>query len=282
MHDGPGLRTVIFLKGCPLRCAWCHNPETQAPEKELLFYAKKCISCAACVSVCPQNAHRIEEEHRFLRERCASCFACASVCPSGALEVTGREYTAEELLCEVMRDAPFYGETGGLTLSGGEPLMQTASLTLLHLAKEAGISTALETCGYADPARIAEAVPYTDLFLYDIKDTDPVRHSLYTGKDNRLILENLKKLDSLGARTRLRCILVNGINTEKVHYRRLADLARSLSFCEGVEFLPYHAYGGSKATFLGRADNGRAAWIPTDAQLSEAKACVAGAGVHVL
>lgn len=282
MHDGPGIRTTVFLKGCPLRCAWCHNPETQKSNSQLLYYSQKCIGCTACAAVCPNGVHSFEGEHTLDRSLCHSCGLCAKACPTGALELVGKDCTVEEILAEVAKDAAFYGEQGGVTVSGGEPFLQKeATLALLKACKEKGFHTAVETCGFFDSALLEDAVAYTDLFLWDLKDTNEERHKQYTGVSNDVILSNLKRVDALGAKVRLRCILVNGVNTEKAHYEKIAEIASSLSQCEGVDLLSYHAYGGSKATFLGLADNGRVDWIPTQEQIDEAQNCLHSFGINV-
>lgn len=283
MHDGPGVRTVVFFKGCPLRCAWCHNPEMQKAEQEMLFYPQKCIFCGACVSACPTGAQIIHPERRFERDRCVACGLCAEVCCTNALVKVARDMTGEEILAAVMKDKAFYGEAGGVTLSGGEALTHGEGIvSLLTACKEAGLGTAVETCGYFDGELIPHLIPVVDLFLWDVKDTDDDRHKAYTGVSNRRILENLRRVDALGGRTRLRCILVNGVNTDEAHYAALAELAMGLIHCEGIEFLPYHAYGGSKMVPLGLADNGRVDWIPDAETLEAAKAYVAERGVRVI
>lgn len=275
MHDGPGVRTTVFFKGCPLDCAWCHNPETKKKRSELLYYAKKCISCGACASMCQNDAHSFCEGHIFNRALCKSCFKCADVCPSRALEICGKDYTVDEIMDVVKKDAAFYSNGGGLTVSGGEPLMQgEGAISLLRSAKESGFATALDTCGYFGGEIFRAAAEYTDLFLFDLKDTDSERHKRYTGVSNEKIIENLFFLDSLGARIRLRCVLVNGVNSNAEHYEKVAQIAKNLKNCDGVDVLPYHAYAGSKATFIGESDNGRVEWIPNESQTEEFKRAV--------
>ena len=276
MHDGPGVRTTAFLKGCPLRCAWCHNPETQSADRQLLFYGKKCIGCGAC-SVCPNGAHVFGENHLIDREKCTVCGRCAAVCPASALQISGYRMSVSRIADEAEKDRAFYGKDGGVTVSGGEPFFQPRGLiALLRECRKRGLGTAVDTCGYFDPSYLPDAVPLTDLFLFDIKDTDPDRHKEYTGADPGLIIKNLYAADRLGARIRLRCILVNGVNTDEAHYARVAEIAASLHNCDGVDVLPYHAYAGTKATFLGLPDNGRKEWIPDDDTVERARLVMNG------
>lgn len=282
MRDGPGIRTTVFLKGCPLRCAWCHNPETQKSSAELLFYQNKCIGCGGCVASCPQGTHVIEKQHVIDRAKCTLCAECANGCPTGALEICGNKYTVAEILSFVEKDRAFYGDLGGVTLSGGEPFAQKESMVaLLKACKEKGFHTVVETCGYADSDVLRAAIPFADLFLWDIKDTDEDRHKKYTGVSTQKIWDNLVLADAMGANTRLRCILINGINTNEAHYHKVAKLASSLSHCEGVEWIPYHAYGGTKATFLGGVDSGRKEWIPTPEQMEKARESISSARVNL-
>lgn len=272
MHDGPGIRTTVFLKGCPLRCAWCHNPETQKNVAELLFYRNKCIGCGSCIAACPQGVHIIKEQHTVNRTECSMCAECVKYCPAGALEICGTEMSIEEISAATEKDRAFYGKNGGITLSGGEPFTQgEATLALLKACKAKGLRTAIETCGYAEPDIIRDSAPYVDLFLWDIKDTNRTRHKQYTGVSNESILKNLALVNEMNAKIRLRCIIINGVNTDECHYSAIAHIAKTIHNLDGVELLPYHAYGGTKSVFLGGKDNGRKEWIPTDQQLAYAK-----------
>jgi pyruvate formate lyase activating enzyme len=204
------------------------------------------------------------------------------MCPTGALEICGNKYTISEILSVVEKDIAFYGDLGGVTISGGEPFAQKEStVALLKACKEKGVHTVVETCGYADADALCAAIPFVDLFLWDIKDTDDERHKKYTGVPTQMIWDNLVLADASGANTRLRCILINGINTNEAHYHKIAKIASSLSHCEGVEWIPYHAYGGAKNMFLGGWDSGRKEWIPTPEQMEKAKEIVKSADVNL-
>lgn len=271
-HDGPGIRTTVFLKGCPLRCVWCHNPETQQVAPEFFYTAQFCLGCGACAAACPAGVHRLAEGHEMDRQLCTGCMACAEACPSGALEISGRDMTTEEIMAEVMKDRAFYGKNGGLTLSGGEPMIHGREIRfLLQAAKEAGLTTAIETCGVFDDALLEAIVPLTDLFLWDVKDTNGARHRQNTGGALETVISNLRKADAMGAKTRLRCILLQGVNLKETHLSALAALYHSLRGCEGIELLPYHTYGDAKNVQLGRDSAAHPEWIPTAEQMEEAR-----------
>lgn len=256
MHDGPGIRTTVFLKDCPLQCVWCHNPEAATEAGELYFDSKKCIGCGACAAVCPTGAHRLTDtEHRFDRELCVECGACTEVCPTGALERSVTDMTAEQIVEVCLRDKPFYGEEGGVTISGGEPMAHSENcLALIRALKAEGLSVALETSGAFDPALLTELVPMVDLFLWDFKDSNPERHRANTGVNLKPIVENMHTADALGAKIRLRCIIVKGIQDNDEHLRAIAELMRSLVNCVGVDLLPYHPMGEAKCRIIGRND----------------------------
>lgn len=252
--DGPGIRTVIFFKGCPLNCSWCHNPESKSSKAQILLKNELCIGCGKCIEVCSLKGHTLEKgKHIFLREECIGCGECANNCCTKALELCGEEKTAEEIINIALRDQPFYKEAGGgITLSGGEPLMQYEfCLELLRLAKEKGIHTAIETSGYSlkDITALNE---FTDLWLYDIKVLNEQDHIKYVGASNKVILENLYKLNSMGANIILRCPVIPHINMNPAHFEKLSRLANSLANLTEIHLEPYHPLGISKAQLLGK------------------------------
>jgi|TARA_B100001964_G_scaffold200375_1_gene227305 pyruvate formate lyase activating enzyme len=254
IHDGPGIRTTVFLKGCPLRCQWCHNPEGISPRQQLSFLQDKCVDCGFCFEACPEGAHhRVNGQHAIDRQACAVCGRCTEKCRSQGLEIVGREATVAEIIGEVLRDLPFYETSdGGMTLSGGEPLLQVEfCAALLQAGREAGLHCVVETCGHSPWERYERVLPWLDMVLFDLKETDPDRHVRYTGVDNKLILANLYRLHEAGATILLRLPIVPGMNDRAAHFRAIAGIAGDLPDLLGVEVMPYHRLGLSKIQRFG-------------------------------
>jgi glycyl-radical enzyme activating protein len=271
-HDGPGIRTTVFLKGCPLDCAWCHNPESKSLRPEVLFSDGLCIRCGACAEACAAGAHVVGTSgHRFDRGRCQLSLHCVEACPSGALQVAGRTVTVEDVLAEVEKDRVFYEESGGgLTLSGGEPLAQFEfTRDVLRAARSAGAHTCVETSGHGAPEHYAELAPLVDLFLWDLKDTDAQRYRANTGVAMEHTLDNLRRVDALGGATILRCLLIPEVNLTAEHLDGIGEVYRDLQHCAGVELLAYHPLGQSKLARLGK-HVGPAYRSPTSQELRDA------------
>ncbi len=256
LHDGPGIRTAVFLKGCPLRCLWCSNPESQSPAPELRHMAFRCRACLACVRACPKGAiQSTNGKPCFDRKACRACSApCADACPRDALAVVGEEMTSERVMARVAADRAFYDNSGGgATFTGGEPFAQPEFLEeLLTRSKLLGIHTAVETCGHAEPRAVTRCIPLIDLFLFDIKVLDSARHKRLTGSANSVILENLRMLASeVPGRLAVRVPIVPGCTDDPVNLEAMAALLRSLGIAK-VELMPYHILGIDKYASLGR------------------------------
>lgn len=285
IHDGPGIRTTVFLKGCPLDCFWCHNPESKRPEPELLYSPAQCIGCGRCADVCPTGAQSCDEGlHRLDRALCTRCFRCVDACPSGALERAGRDMTVAEALAEVERDRPFYERSGGgMTVSGGEPLAQYAfTRALLEAARAAGLHTCVDTSGCAPVADLLGLVGLVDLFLWDVKDTDDERHRANTGVSGAPLRDALRAVDAAGGATLLRSALLIGVNAVPEHYERLAALYAELRNCLGVELLAYHELGVGKLERIGREATRRPELRPSDEAMESAREALRSRGVRVI
>lgn len=240
--DGPGIRTTVFFKGCNLKCAWCHNPESQSPKSQMMFYRDKCIGCGKCSEVCPT------------KENCTLCGKCTIYCPVDARRVCGKEYTADEVLSEIIKDKAFYDNSGGgVTFSGGECMLQVDFLLeLLKKCKENGIRTAIDTAGHVPFESFKKVLPFTDLFLYDIKLFDSEKHQKYVGANNDLILENYEKLIKSGANVWVRIPVISGVNDNIEEMKNIKNFFEKVGFPQKVELLPYHAMGENKYMAIGK------------------------------
>lgn len=249
LHDGPGIRTIVFLKGCPLRCWWCHNPEGQVRHPEIAFRESRCIRCGDCFALCAQGAvDKIDDRYVIAEEKCIQCGECVEVCYAEAREIAGKEMTVAEVMKEVEKDRVFYDESGGgVTFSGGEPLMQhDYLLALLQVSRALGIHTAVETTGYTTPEILKRVSNWTDLFLYDIKVIDDQRHRDFTGVSNERILDNLKRLSSWGANVIVRVPVVPGVSDSEENARSLATFLTQSTMIKEVHLLPFHMGGREK------------------------------------
>ncbi len=286
IHDGPGIRTTVFLKGCALSCWWCHNPEGQSPRPEVVLRDGRCIRCGACLGACERGAAALTATGPDAdRTLCRDCdaYSCADVCYAEAREVAGRPMTVEQVMAAATRDLPFYEESGGgVTLSGGEPLLQAEfAAALLAALKAAGIHTTLDTCGHAPWEALDRLRGDVDLFLYDVKLMDEERHRRFTGVGNRRILENLRALAARGRRVVLRFPVVPGVNDDDANVAALVALASDLRGLAGVDLLPYHRMGIDKYARLDREYRLAQAGVPSPARLDAMAAAFAAAGIAV-
>lgn len=253
VHDGDGIRTTVFFKGCPMKCLWCHNPETISKRKEIGFFVHKCIYCGACADVC-RNHIVSNNNHQFFRESCIACKNCVDICQTGALTLYGKELRTEIICEKLLEDIDFYKATGGgITLSGGECLLQPeACQEILMEMKKQNINTAVDTCGMVPWNSILKIIDYTDIFLYDIKAIDDNVHKKCTGVSNKQILDNLKKIDNLGKRIEIRVPFVPGLNDNQMDI--IPEYVSTLNNVVKVRILPYHNFSHSKYAALGIFD----------------------------
>jgi len=253
-HDGPGIRTAVFFKGCPLHCWWCHNPEGQSPAAQLVYREERCIRCFSCVEACPNHAIKIlEGTPTLLRNACKLSGMCALACQTKAREMAGKRVKVSDVMEEIEKDNIFYDESGGgVTFSGGEPFMQPIFLqNLLEACNERRIRTAVETCGFVASETLLNSGPYVDLYLYDLKVVDSETHRRFTGVSNDMILNNLRQLSQLHDHVIVRFPVIPGVNDDDVNVFRLGEFVSSLGSVKEIDVLPYHELGIEKYKRLG-------------------------------
>jgi len=284
LHDGPGIRTTVFLKGCPLCCRWCHNPEGIETSPQILYRKRRCIACGECLLVCPEEALSLTPEGIVTdRVLCNLNGACADICPAEARELVGKTVLPEEILETVKKDIPFYSQSGGgVTFSGGEPLMQPEFLfECLNLCGQEGIHRTVDTSGYAELEIIKQIAMETDLFLYDLKFMDSEKHRHFTGVSNQLILANLKYLARSGARVIVRIPFIPGINDDDENIDLVGMYLRILPEIETVHILPYHGQQENKYARLDVEYKTKDLPLPSREDLSRAKKRLEGFGLNV-
>jgi len=274
VHDGPGIRATVFMKGCPLHCYWCSNAESINPKPELGVIRNNCNNCGKCLKVCPEEAVSFNDDViQFNRDRCTACGECVAVCSPGALTIYGKQVTVDEVFNEVNRDKSFYeGSGGGVTVSGGEPLQQADFVTaLFQRCHDAGIGTCLDTCGYAATDKLKEVLAFTDYVLYDIKHMDVDCHHQFTGVPNDLILSNAKVVAASGIPMLCRIPLINGVNDTVHNIAETARFVKALGNSIGVELLPYHRLGIGKYQTLDKPYPGEAFTTPSSEEIEAVK-----------
>lgn len=285
IHDGPGIRTTVFLKGCSLNCLWCHNPESVDPRPELMHWPGRCARCYACVAACPAGAIAKDADGAVVvdRSKCDLCGKCAEACLYDAMQIVGREMTVDEVLDEVEKDRIFYEQSGGgVTLSGGDPAVQGAfAEALLDACRESGLRTAVDTAGLTKNGVLDRLAAKTDLLLFDLKLMDDARHREFTGASNALILDNLERLAAAGPEIWVRVPLVRGANDDDDNIRRTVAFLKRLKTVRRVGLLPYHAGGLDKAARIGKGAHFRRFEAPPEGRLAVIESAFREAGFEV-
>ncbi len=283
LHDGPGIRTVVFFKGCPLRCKWCANPESLTNKPQLFYSKKDCIGCQQCVRACPQSALSFGDDGVVIdRQACTLSFQCVGVCPSGALSQSGEWYTIDQVMDVVMKDLPFFKNSGGgITLSGGEALSQSAfAVALLKEAKARGLHTAVETSGYCAWEKLKSVLEYTDILLFDVKLINDAKHKEYIGVSNKRIQENLKKAVENGTPLVARIPVITSVNGDEQSITAFTERFKEAGV-KNVDLLPFHQLGAAKYEMAGVPYTFQDEKPPTDALLKAIKKQMQDAGLHV-
>jgi pyruvate formate lyase activating enzyme len=283
IHDGPGIRTTVFLKGCPMDCWWCHNPESQKPGPELMVRENRCIRCGACMAACEHGAVSLGKEGSSTdRTKCVLCGACTEVCYAEARELVGQEMTVAKVMSEIERDVAFYDQSGGgATISGGEPLMQPGFLRALLLAcQREEIHTALDTCGFASWETLDRIRPYVDLFLYDLKLIGNDRHHRFTGVSNEAVLSNLRALSQEGHDVIVRVPVIPGVNDDKENMRHIAGFLADLPRQYSTQLLPYHSTAAAKYERLDRDNRMGDTHPPSDGTMAALAQVLEEFGLH--
>ncbi|CAM2758776.1 trans-4-hydroxy-L-proline dehydratase activase [Hathewaya histolytica] len=283
VHDGPGIRTTVFLKGCPLNCWWCHNPESQKLREQLMYFDNKCVACGSCVKWCKEEALSLNDGKISIDEsKCTLCGRCTDVCLKGALEIAGKEVDINELMKEIKKDEIFYDQSkGGVTFSGGEPLVQIDFLeSMLKACKEAEIHTTVDTCAHASWDSFERIIDYTDLFLVDLKHINSSEHKKYTGVGNELILENIKKLSELRKNLFIRIPIMPGINDSKETLEDTVKFLKNINMIQ-VNLLPYHRIGMDKYRRLNKDYKLKDLKEPTKKQMMEISEYFKDSGFNV-
>jgi pyruvate formate lyase activating enzyme len=285
IHDGPGIRTTVFLKGCGLNCLWCHNPESIDPGPELMHWPARCARCHACLKACPSGALSADPAGAVLidRSRCDACGRCAEACLYDAMQVVGREMTVDEIVAEVERDRPFFEQSGGgVTLSGGDPLVQVSfAEAVLESCRSRGLHTAIDTAGLAANGALDRLARQADLVLFDLKVMDEERHRAFTGVSNVPLVDNLKRLIAAGREVWIRIPLVPGVNDDDDNVRSTIALLRSLGAIRRVGLLPYHAGGLDKARRIGKDARFRKFESPSEERIAAIEAAFRDSGFDV-
>ena len=282
VHDGPGIRTTLFLKGCSLHCIWCHNPESRRKSPELAYYSHKCSLCGKCSEIC--SCHKIiGNQHIFDRNSCIVCGKCEDVCNYSALELFGKNISVSDAAAKLLEDRIFYSNGGGITLSGGEPLLESDfCCELLKIMKKENIHCAVDTCGNVPWSAFEKVIPYTDIFLYDFKCADSEKHRKFTGSGNELIIENLRKLNDSGKKTEIRMLMIPGLNMSVNDIAEAGEILAPMKNITAIRLLAYHSMARAKFAAVGHIDTMPDTAPPTADELEKSAEILRSYGLEVI